>query len=109
MRDCPVTVPGEGGTPVTPAGPPWLYGGAARLLSLLLAGALSGVMLFVPTLLVGDDVSHGLLTLLMWGIAAGFVHGVGYVPVHRVWQLLLGPLVGWGLMLGVGVILLLGR
>jgi predicted membrane protein len=109
MRDCPVTDPGEGGTPVTPSGPSWLYGLTARLFSLLLAAALSGVMLFVPTLLVGDDVNHGLLTLLMWGIAAGFVHGVGYVPVHHIWRLLLGPLVGWGLMLGVGVVLLLAR
>ena len=106
MSDCPANVPGEGGTALPPSR---LHGTAARLLSLLLASALSGVMLVAPPLLVGDHVSHGLLMLLMWGIAAGFVHGVGYVPVHRIWRLLLGPLAGWGLMLGVGVILLLGR
>jgi len=29
----------------------------------------------------------------MWGIAGGFVRGVGYVPLHRVWRIVLGPLV----------------
>lgn len=106
MSDCPANAPGEGGA-VAPSSR--LYGTAARLLSLLLAGVLSGVMLIAPTLLVGDHVSHGLLTLLMWGIAAGFVHGVGYVPLHRIWRLLLGPLAGWGLMLGMGAVLLNGH
>ena len=102
MNDVPANAPGAGGEH-------WPYNTTARLLSLLLAGVLSSVMLVVPTLLVGEDASHGLLSLLMWGIAAGFVHGVGYVPLHRIWRLLLGPLAGWGLMLGVGVCLLLGR
>jgi len=86
-----------------------LYSGAARLLSLLLAGGLSGLILFLPHLVAEGGVDHGLLSLLMWGIAAGFVHGVGYVPLHRIWRLLFAPLLGWGLMLVIGTLLLTGR
>jgi predicted membrane protein len=102
VSDAPANAPGAGGEH-------WPYNTAARLLSLLLAGVLSGVMLIAPTLLVGENAGHGLLALLMWGIAAGFVHGVGYVPVHHVWQWLLGPVAGWVLMLGAGVVLLAQR
>lgn len=90
-------------TGVSGSGQGVLYGSAARLFSLLLAAGLSGTILVLPTLVDGG---HGQLSLLMWGIAAGFVHGVGYVPVYRVWRWLLGPLVGWLLMLGVGGMLL---
>lgn len=100
MSYCPVHGPGA---------EHWPYNSVARSLSLLLAVSLSGVILVAPTLLVGEGSSHALLSLLMWGIAAGFVHGVGYVPVHRIWRWLLGPLAGWGLMLGAGAILLAAR
>jgi predicted membrane protein len=96
-----VSGPDPGGVPGPDQGP--LYSGAARLFSLLLAAGLSGTILVLPTLVAGG---HGQLSLLMWGIAAGFVHGVGYVPVYRVWRWLLGPLVAWLLMLGVGGMLL---
>jgi predicted membrane protein len=89
-----------------PPGDGLLYGTAARLFSLLLAIGLSGLILVMPTLVAGDA-GHGKLTLLMWGIAAGFVHGVGYVPVYRIWRWLFGPLVGWVLMLGMGGMLLI--
>jgi cyd operon protein YbgE len=74
----------------------------ARLLSFLLASALSVLILVYPRAVASglSEVRHGLLALLMWGIAAGFVHGVGYTPVHRVWRLSLGPWVGWPLMIG---------
>ena len=35
---------------------------------------------------------HGLATLLLWAMAAGFVRGVGFVPRHPVPRLLLS---GW--------------
>lgn len=35
---------------------------------------------------------HGLATLLLWAMAAGFVRGVGFVPRHPVSRLLLS---GW--------------
>jgi predicted membrane protein len=33
----------------------------------------------------------------MWGISAGFVHGVGFVPTNRPARWGLGPLPAWGL------------
>ena len=50
--------------------------------------------------------SHGLLSLVMLGVSAGFVHGVGFVPQHRVWRVLFGPWLAWALM-GAGLWLLL--
>jgi cyd operon protein YbgE len=73
---------------------PW-----ARWLSLALAIFLAGLVTVYPKALVtGDRVNHGLLMLLMWGMSAGFVHGVGFVPRHRVLRMLLGPYAAWPLM-----------
>jgi len=38
----------------------------------------------------------------MWGMSAGFVHGVGFVPRNRLLRLLLGAAAAWALM-GVGL------
>lgn len=95
----------EGGkrTPF-PALPPGhlLYTGWARLLSFILAVVLSVLILVWPHAVAVSltEIRHGLLSLLMWGMAAGFVHGVGYVPVHRIWRVLLGPMLGWPIMIG---------
>lgn len=35
---------------------------------------------------------HGLALLLFWAMSAGFVRGVGFIPRHRAWRLLLS---GW--------------
>lgn len=59
---------------------PWWYGGAACSISLLCAVLLTGVVLAYPKAFAPEglgSVNHGLLSLMMWGIAAGFVHGVG--------------------------------
>jgi predicted membrane protein len=72
----------------------------ARLLSLGLALFLSGAILLYPKGVA--DVGHGLLALVMWGISAGFVHGVGFVPESRVWRVGLGPWTAWILM-GLGL------
>lgn len=82
---------------VTPA----FYGGWARALSLGIALVISVGLLAWPTLVVNADgsVDHGWLTVLMWGMAAGFVHGVGFVPRNRVLRSVLGPLAAWGLSL----------
>lgn len=84
--------------------------GWARGLSFLLAAALSVLILVYPKALASGiaDVRHGLLSLLMWGVAAGFVHGVGYTPVRPILRVLLGPYVGWPLMLG-GIAWVLAR
>jgi len=70
---------------------------AARALSLLIAIGISVGILAWPHLLVTADghVNHLWLMLLMWGIAAGFVHGVGFVPRNRVLRVVLGPLAAW--------------
>ena len=85
----------EGDRPVPAAG--LLYGGAARALSLVMALVISLSVLGWPKLVVSANghVDHGWLTLLMWGMAAGFVHGVGFVPRNRWLRVLLGPVVAW--------------
>jgi predicted membrane protein len=36
--------------------------------------------------------------LIMWGVAAGFVHGVGFEPRALAWRAMFHPLLAWGLM-----------
>ncbi len=50
----------------------------------------------------GSPISHGILALIMWGLSAGFVHGVGFVPHNPLLRVALGPLIAWPL-LGVGL------
>ncbi len=69
---------------------------AARLLSLSAALGLSGWVLVVPSQFSG--LGHGLLSLLMLGLAAGFIHGVGFVPRLTPWRLLFHPLLAWSAM-----------
>ena len=58
----------------------------------LLAGLLVmiGVTL-MPHALTGTDgkAHHGLAMLTLWGMSAGLVRGVGYVPTHRLARLML--------------------
>lgn len=84
-----------------------LLAGPSRALSLTLAAPLSLVLLLHPFALINADghYSHGLLALAMWGISAGFVHGMGFEPRAVVWRWLFSPLVAWPLM-GLGYSLL---
>lgn len=77
---------------------PWL-----RAVTLLAALVVSGVVLLVPQWLTtqGGTISHGELTLLMAGIALGFVYGVGFSFRHPFLRIALGPVPAWLLMLGV--------
>lgn len=88
-----------------------LNGGPARALSLLLAAVLSGWVLLFPNAIADSpaQIRHGLLSLGMWGIAAGFVHGVGFTPRLAVWRILLGPFVAFPLMFAFAAWLWLGR
>jgi predicted membrane protein len=80
----------------------------ARRVSLLAAIALAGLITVYPRALVsGAQVNHALLMLLLWGVSAGFVHGVGFVPERRILRLTLGPLAAWPLM-GVGLAWMFG-
>ena len=87
------------------------HGSLARGVSLLIAVSISVGVLAWPKLLVNPDghVEHGWLILLMWGMAAGFVHGVGFVPRNRMLQIVLGPIVAWGLPLLVIMAMLIFR
>lgn len=51
----------------------------------------------------GSPINHGTLMLIMWGLSAGFVHGVGFVPRNRVLRVVLGPVIAW-LLMGVGFV-----
>lgn len=78
----------------------------SRALSLLMAVPLSLVLLIHPASMLDANghYSHNLLMLIMWGVAAGFVHGVGFDPRALVWRVVFHPLLGWGLMaLGFGI------
>jgi predicted membrane protein len=81
-----------------------LYAAWARWVSLAMASLLSVAILAAPQLIATDtaDLRHGSLSLSMIGMAAGFVHGVGYVPVMTVWRLLFSPYLGWPIMLSSG-------
>lgn len=81
-----------------------VYATLPRMLSLLLAIALAGLILTYPRALA--HASHGLLTLAMLGVSAGFVHGVGFIPEHKFWRIAFGPWLAWPLM-GLGFWLLL--
>ena len=103
----PVTESHDGQHRQAPPRPRILYSGLARLVSLLVAGALSLLLTLYPQAVVagGQTPGHGTLMLCMWGIAAGFVHGVGFVPYNGRLRVALGPLAAWILML-VGTLLL---
>ncbi len=78
----------------------------ARALSLVPAFALMILVTLFPHGLTAADaspISHSALMLIMWGMSAGFVHGVGFVPHNRILRVLLGPVIAW---LGTGAGLL---
>ena len=78
-----------------------LQSSTAQYFSLLNAMVLSGLILLFPNALVAEDghYSHGLLSLCMLGISAGFVFGTGFIPRNRVLRCLLGPYLAWPAML----------
>jgi predicted membrane protein len=78
-----------------------LYSGPLRSLSLLAASVFCLAVLLFPQLLIdgGQSPNHGALVLGLWGMAAGFVHGVGFVPRHILARLALGPIAAWVLLI----------
>jgi cyd operon protein YbgE len=89
---------------------PYPNPGWSRLLSLVMAIALVALILVYPRAVATSvsDVNHGLLNLLMWGIAIGFIHGVGFVPRMAVWRIAFNPIIGWPLMV-FGILLTLSQ
>jgi predicted membrane protein len=81
---------------MTPLGNGW-----ARGALLAAAASLALAVTVYPRGLMHEGVllNHGLLSLLMWGMSAGFVHGVGFDPNNRYLRVLLGPFIAWPLLL----------
>lgn len=73
----------------------------ARGMLLFAAAGLALAVTIYPRGLMQDGVAlnHDLLSVLMWGMSAGFVHGVGFDPSNRWLRVLLGPVVAWPLLL----------
>ncbi len=96
-----VSADGDQKTPINYRAYGPLYNVWARALSLLTALGLSGALLVMPHLVAVDTMSlkHGPLSLAMWGISAGFVHGIGYIPEMRIWRFTLGPVIAWPIMM----------
>ncbi|HEY9146103.1 MAG TPA: cyd operon YbgE family protein [Thiobacillus sp.] len=83
-----------------------LNSGWARGVSLVSALALMVLVTILPRGLAAPDgsaIDHGILALIMWGMSAGFVHGVGFVPRDKILRVLLGPIAAW-LGMGVGLV-----
>jgi predicted membrane protein len=80
----------------------WTHHGACRAVSLALAAPMGLLLLIHPGAMVGPDghYSHGLLMLVMAGICAGFVHGVGFSVTSRWGRWLTFPLPSWCLLVG---------
>lgn len=87
---------------------PYPNPGWARLISITLAIALATLFFTHSHSIAGlyHDISPWLPGSLMWGIACGFVHGVGFVPRTAVWRVLFSPFIGWPLM-ALGIVLTL--
>lgn len=77
----------------------------ARGISLVAAFLLMLLVTLFPRPLTVEDgspIGHGTLMLIMWGMSAGFVHGVGFVPKNALLRVLLGPWAAWA-CLAVGL------
>jgi len=83
----------------------------SRALSLLMAVPLSLVLLVHPASMLDANghYSHSLLMLVMWGVAGGFVHGVGFEPRALAWRVVFHPLLAWALMAGGYTLWLMAR
>ncbi len=82
-----------------------IYAAPLRAVSLLLALATSGLIFTYPQALA--HAGHALLSLVMLGACAGFVHGVGFVPRAAIWRIAFSPWAAWPLM-GAGLWLISG-
>jgi predicted membrane protein len=94
------------------AGPAWRAraDAAARTLSLILATATAAALIAAP-FVVGRQMTsatHAVVSLLLLGMSAGFVHGLGMRPEARIWRVAFSPWTAWPLIC-LGWIALLAR
>ena len=73
----------------------------AMAISFLMALPLAAVLLIHPGAMLDANghYNHSALMMLMIGIAAGFIHGVGFLPRFWLWKWLFSPYVACPLML----------
>jgi cyd operon protein YbgE len=84
-----------------------MYAPWARAVSLTIGLALSAVLMLYPYAL-GTQMTpmlHSALPLMLIGVSAALVHGVGFRPESRVLKILFSPVVAWPLI-GVGIVLI---
>ena len=83
---------------------PYPKSGWSQALSLISALVISVVLTAYPALIAESihEVDHGLFTLFMWAISAGFIHGVGFEPKAALWRILFHPVIAW-LLIGYGL------
>ncbi|MCW8994601.1 MAG: cyd operon YbgE family protein [Psychromonas sp.] len=69
----------------------------ARSFSLLLALALSGLLLINPRHIADNtaQLNHGYLSVLMLALSAVFIHGIGFKPIFWLWKIVFSPYWSW--------------
>jgi cyd operon protein YbgE len=84
---------------------PW-----ARIVSLTVGLAVSAVLMLYPYALgtTMTPMLHTALPLLLFGVSAALVHGVGFRPENALLGVVFSPVVAWPLIL-IGGILLVAR
>lgn len=72
----------------------------ARAISFAIALSITLSVVTYPRLYASDmhDVAHGLMALLMLGMSACYVHGIGFVPRNAVLRWTFSPWVAWPLV-----------
>jgi predicted membrane protein len=81
---------------------------ALRTVSFAVALAGSLTLMLFPFLLrqVPAVRLHSALPLMLLGVAAAFIHGIGYTPDNRSLRVLLGPACAWASMIGGALLML---
>lgn len=95
-----------------PEPPGFLDGWLPRLVSFLLAVVVLLLIMAIPQVWARGAVMGYLpLLALLWGLGAGFIHGLGYRPARPLPRVLLGPGPAWLLLLGglLWILILTGR
>jgi predicted membrane protein len=72
----------------------------ARAVSLILAGFTALALIAVPFLAAPrmTAATHGMVSLILMGMSAGFVHGLGMRPAAQLWRLVFSAWTAWPLI-----------
>ncbi len=71
-----------------------------RFISLLLALMITGILFIAPGHIAGniEELNNGYLMLVMLGLSATFIHGVGFDPIFWLWKILFSPYLSWAIL-----------